>query len=703
MKVIRSTNIDILKFQEEIKSVVLAKGVVMERLLTSAKQLCEDSRIVTETATKDGEEYRAHLNNPNSTLVDENGQNTGEKYRKREVKAQRASVKELRQMCTFLPEKDVPIGKTDTTHFERFALFSKLELQKALSEIKEANQMYIAVLEYFGEDMKTQATDFFGMIDTFMETFDQVADLVEKEEEAKLMEARRALAREAKLKVKAESKSADDANMIANALEADDEDGAPSINKTLSWRDRPVLMKESPNDAELTKSEAYEKPAEGFNEFLKFIKKDEKTGNDATTSPPSESGEIIEEEEKPPDPRAALMSMLNKRAPPPEDERKESSLEEDDEEKPADPRAALMSMLNKRGATLAAEDDTPKVKIEEEEKPADPRAALMSMLNKRAPPPISEDTPKKSTLSKEEEEEKTADPRAALMSMLNKRAPPVSDGVPKKEPPPGGIAAMAAAAARKKEQASSIQSASEDMPVDPRAALMSMLNKRAPPPDDEPPKVSFTAKKKEQQSESSVGKTQTSMAPPSGRSALLAAVASASSRKVEGQTQSSMNEPDSKPSAEPQTTRKSRLLAAVAKASTRIVEVGPNQSTVEEEANPPSRKSRLLAAVANASTRKALDQSQSSLKESSPESSEAGTLPQSSGPLNIAAMAAETARKKEERLEEQRLENERIVAEAKRLENERREAERKKCEIELKLARKYILYFSIPISGHLFS
>ena len=633
MKVIRSTNIDILKFQEEIKSVVLAKGVVMERLLTSAKQLCEDSRIVTETATKDGEEYRAHLNNPNSTLVDENGQNTGEKYRKREVKAQRASVKELRQMCTFLPEKDVPIGKTDTTHFERFALFSKLELQKALSEIKEANQMYIGVLEYFGEDMKTQATDFFGMIDTFMETFDQVADLVEKEEEAKLMEARRALAKEAKLKVKAESKSADDANMIANALEADDEDGAPSINKTLSWRDRPVLMKESPNDAELTKSEAYEKPAEGFNEFLKFIKKDEKTGNDATTSPPSESGEIIEEEEKPPDPRAALMSMLNK----------------------------------------------------------------------RAPPPISEDTPKKSTLSKEEEEEKTADPRAALMSMLNKRAPPVSDGVPKKEPPPGGIAAMAAVAARKKEQASSIQSASEDMPVDPRAALMSMLNKRAPPPDDEPPKVSFTAKKKEQQSESSVGKTQTSMAPPSGRSALLAAVASASSRKVEGQTQSSMNEPDSKPSAEPQTTRKSRLLAAVAKASTRIVEVGPNQSTVEEEANPPSRKSRLLAAVANASTRKALDQSQSSLKESSPESSEAGTLPQSSGPLNIAAMAAETARKKEERLEEQRLENERIVAEAKRLENERREAERKKCEIELKLARKYILYFSIPISGHLFS
>ena len=184
VKVIRSTNIDILKFQEEIKSVVLAKGVVMERLLTSAKQLCEDSRIVTETATKDGEEYRAHLNNPNSTLVDENGQNTGEKYRKREVKAQRASVKELRQMCTFLPEKDVPIGKTDTTHFERFALFSKLELQKALSEIKEANQMYIGVLEYFGEDMKTQATDFFGMIDTFMETFDQVADLVEKEEEA---------------------------------------------------------------------------------------------------------------------------------------------------------------------------------------------------------------------------------------------------------------------------------------------------------------------------------------------------------------------------------------------------------------------------------------------------------------------------------------------------------------------------------------
>ena len=656
MKVIRSTNIDILKFQEEIKSVVLAKGVVMERLLTSAKQLCEDSRIVTETATKDGEEYRAHLNNPNSTLVDENGQNTGEKYRMREVKAQR----ELRQMCTFLPEKDVPIGKADTTHFERFALFSKLELQQALSEIKEANQMYIGVLEYFGEDMKTQATDFFGMIDTFMETFDQVADLVEKEEEAKMKEARRALAKAAKLKVKAEPRSADDADMIANALKADDEDGE--------------LMKETPNAAELTKSTANEKPAEGFNEFLKFIKKDDEVGNDATTSPSLESGEIIEEDEMPPaDPRPALMSMLNKRALPPtsEDELQESSSEADDDEKP-DPRAALLSMLNKRAAYPT--EDEPNVKIEEEKPAADPKAALMAMLNKRAPP-SSEDIPKKSP---SEEEETPVDARAALM--LNKRAATsiVSEDVPKKkEPPPEGIASMAAAAAREKDQSSSVKPASEEKPVDPRVALMSMLNKRAPPPENEHQKGSSSSK----ENESSVG-----------RSALLAAVANASSRKVEGQNQSPMNETDSKPSAEPQTTRKSRLLAAVAKASTRTMEVGPNQSTVKESPrppNPPARKSRLLAAVANASTRKSVNQSQTSLKDSSPESSELGRLPQSSGPSNIAAMAAETARKKEERLEEERLKDERVAAEAKRLENERREAQRKKCEIELKLARKY--------------
>lgn len=153
VKVLWQTDKDIIKFREDIKSVVLAKGVVMERLLTAAKQLCEDSRVVTETAAKDGEEYRNSLKDPT------------QKYSKGDVKAQRASVKELRQMVTFLPEKDVPIGKMDTTHFERFALFSKLELQKALGVIKEANQNYIGVLEYFSEDMKTQATDFFGMID----------------------------------------------------------------------------------------------------------------------------------------------------------------------------------------------------------------------------------------------------------------------------------------------------------------------------------------------------------------------------------------------------------------------------------------------------------------------------------------------------------------------------------------------------------
>ena len=162
VRVIRKTNKDILKFQEDIKSVVLAKGVVMERLLTTAKQLCEDSRIVTETAAKDGDEYRKSLVDPPTP-----------KYEFGDVKAQRASVKELRQMVTFLEEKDVPVGKVDTTHFERFALFSKLELQRALGVIKEANQKYISILEFFGEDMKTQASDFFCMIDSFMLAFDQ--------------------------------------------------------------------------------------------------------------------------------------------------------------------------------------------------------------------------------------------------------------------------------------------------------------------------------------------------------------------------------------------------------------------------------------------------------------------------------------------------------------------------------------------------
>ena len=250
VKVIRSTNKDILKFTEDIKSVVLAKGVIMERLLANAKQLCEDSRVVTETAAKDGEEYRKTLkdcapNTPNRQY-DLGG----------DVKAQRASVKELRQLVTFLPEKDVPIGKMDTTHFERFALFSKLELQQALGAIKQANQNYLGILEYFGEDMKTQATDFFSMIDNFMEVFDKTADVVEKEEEEKLKEARRALAKEAKLKVKSALKSAEEADQMAEALkETDDE--ASKVKKP-SWRDRqnrPILKPDG--DDESVKAKDY--------------------------------------------------------------------------------------------------------------------------------------------------------------------------------------------------------------------------------------------------------------------------------------------------------------------------------------------------------------------------------------------------------------------------------------------------------------
>lgn len=188
MKVIRLTNKDVLKFQEDIKSVFCAKSVAMERLLTFTKQLCQDSRIIAETAAKQGDKYRKCATDPTQKIID--------------VKSQRSSVKELRQMATFIDEKDVPIGKTDTTHFERFALFAELELQKALGVIKEADQTYISVLEYFGEDTKTPAADFFGVICQFIDAFDLASVLVEREEEMKLKEARRALAKEAKLRVK---------------------------------------------------------------------------------------------------------------------------------------------------------------------------------------------------------------------------------------------------------------------------------------------------------------------------------------------------------------------------------------------------------------------------------------------------------------------------------------------------------------------
>ena len=190
MKVIRQTNKDVLKFQEEIKSVVIAKGVAIERLLTSVKQLCVDSKTVSETATKHGDEYRKYAKDPT------------QKVKYRDVKSQRASVKELRQMIAFIDEKDVPVGRIDTTHFERFALLAKLELQEAVDVIREANNDYIALLQYFGEDLNLPAADFFGMISQFMDAFDLASVMVEREEERKLMEARRALAREAKQRVK---------------------------------------------------------------------------------------------------------------------------------------------------------------------------------------------------------------------------------------------------------------------------------------------------------------------------------------------------------------------------------------------------------------------------------------------------------------------------------------------------------------------
>lgn len=131
------------------------------------------------------------------------------------MKSQRESVKEMKRIVTFLSEKDVPTGDSNYTHCERFALFSKLELQKASGVIKETNQSYIDLLQYFGEDMKSPQA-FFGIIDQFMERFDQVADQIEAEEQASLKIARQALAKEAKLRGKSAFQSAVDGGNIVH-------------------------------------------------------------------------------------------------------------------------------------------------------------------------------------------------------------------------------------------------------------------------------------------------------------------------------------------------------------------------------------------------------------------------------------------------------------------------------------------------------
>jgi len=208
VKLIRETNIDVLKFKEDIKDVVVAKGVVMERLLTSAKQLCEDARVAEETATKDGDLYRQSLKNPSEQWKFTN------KFTN--VTAQRRSVNEIRQMVTFSTERDVPVCKVNSTHFERFAAFAKLELQQALEVIKEAHQQFTETLDFFCEDTNTQVGDFFGIIDQFMIAFDKTQEQVERDEEEKLKAARRTLAKEARLKVKSAFKNAVDAGKMSD-------------------------------------------------------------------------------------------------------------------------------------------------------------------------------------------------------------------------------------------------------------------------------------------------------------------------------------------------------------------------------------------------------------------------------------------------------------------------------------------------------
>lgn len=202
-KLIRQNDESLLSFKDDLKTVPVAEGIVLDGLVGDMKMVNEQLKKVTETAITEADALEnegklpsmlvvmAGTNTDNDVKVDvESGiddkDSAEEGIDKEDTEIGKIEAKEAGDLTNANGVDGIVDSRKMRTPMEVFIHKARSDVDSTLASLDELKASYSGVLKYFGEDDNMQSNEFFGTLQKFINEFQLAADQVEKTERAKV-------------------------------------------------------------------------------------------------------------------------------------------------------------------------------------------------------------------------------------------------------------------------------------------------------------------------------------------------------------------------------------------------------------------------------------------------------------------------------------------------------------------------------------
>jgi hypothetical protein len=173
VRLIKKNDAELLRFKEDVLSVEKAKGMMLDGLIKDVDEVKKEVESVLKSAKNAGDKQR----NPEGKLI-----NPVIRKSLKELKEQKTNVREVNGIKFYNQMQH----EIELSPMEIFALTAEHKIEIACEQIEVAQQKFLSVLNYFGEDEQMKSSEFFGTLWKFIGLFDGAQDFVERQENLKV-------------------------------------------------------------------------------------------------------------------------------------------------------------------------------------------------------------------------------------------------------------------------------------------------------------------------------------------------------------------------------------------------------------------------------------------------------------------------------------------------------------------------------------
>lgn len=168
VKLVKQNDELLVNFHNDLNHIADAQNIVLDSLCADINVLKDELVKVYETARSEADRF------------EEKGLLT--QISLKDLMEQKTSVRNIDS----IPQFNQIHHHTGRTSMERFALGSASMIDETIKLVDHVKDLYVKVLDYFGEDAKMPSNEFFGTMRKFVMEFGKAAEQVEKAEQAKV-------------------------------------------------------------------------------------------------------------------------------------------------------------------------------------------------------------------------------------------------------------------------------------------------------------------------------------------------------------------------------------------------------------------------------------------------------------------------------------------------------------------------------------